>query len=60
MLLTRAYLKRRFQELKTTMAIMQAVNTRTRRFIPIQREQLQHTAATSRRSLESTCRRSAR
>jgi len=38
-LLTRAYLKRRFEELKTTMAIMQAVNTRTRRFIPIQREQ---------------------
>jgi len=39
LLLTRAYLKNRFEELKTTMAIMQAVNTRTRRFIPIQREQ---------------------
>jgi hypothetical protein len=38
-LLTRSYLKDRFEELKTTMAIMQAVNTRTRRFIPIQREQ---------------------
>ena len=38
-LLTRAYLKNRFEELKTTMAIMQAVNTRSRRFIPIQREQ---------------------
>ena len=37
-LLTRAYLKKRFEELKTVMAIMQAVNTRTRRFIPIQRE----------------------
>jgi hypothetical protein len=39
MLLTRPYLKDRFEELKTTMAVMQAVNTRTRRFIPIQREQ---------------------
>ncbi len=38
LLLTRSYLKDRFEELKTTMAIMQAVNTRTRRFIPIQRE----------------------
>lgn len=38
-LLTQAYLKDRFEELKTTMAIMQAVNTRTRRFIAIQREQ---------------------
>ena len=37
-LLTRSYLKNRFEELKTMMAIMQAVNTRTRRFIPVQRE----------------------
>jgi Caspase domain/TIR domain len=37
-LLTRSYLKDRFEELKTTMAIMQAVDTRTQRFIPIQRE----------------------
>lgn len=38
-LLTQQYLKKRLEELKTTMAIMQAVNTRTRRFIPVQREQ---------------------
>ncbi|HWO20051.1 MAG TPA: caspase family protein [Kofleriaceae bacterium] len=38
-LLTRAYLESRFEELKTTMAIMQAVNTRSRRFIPVLREQ---------------------
>lgn len=38
-LLTQSYLDDRFEELKTTMAIMQAVNTRTRRFIAIQREQ---------------------
>jgi hypothetical protein len=38
-LLTRSYLKDRFEELKTTMAIMQAIDTRTQRFIPIQREQ---------------------
>jgi hypothetical protein len=38
-LLTASYLKDRFEELKTTMAIMQAVNTRTRRFITIRREQ---------------------
>jgi hypothetical protein len=38
-LLTRSYLQDRFDELQTTMAIMQAVNTRTRRFIPVQREQ---------------------
>ena len=37
-LLTRSYLKDRFEELKTAMAVMQAVSTRTRRFIPIQRE----------------------
>lgn len=38
-LLTRAYLQSRFEELKTAMAIMQAVSTRSRRFIPVLREQ---------------------
>jgi hypothetical protein len=38
LLLTQSYLQQRLEELTTTMAILQAVNTRTRRFIPIQRE----------------------
>ena len=37
-LLTESYLRSRLDELKTTMAILQAVHTRTPRFIPILRE----------------------
>jgi hypothetical protein len=37
-LLTASYLKDRFEDLKTTMAVIQAVNTRSKRFIAIQRE----------------------
>jgi Caspase domain/TIR domain len=37
-LLTASYLRSRLDELKTTMAILQAVHTRTPRFIPILRE----------------------
>jgi hypothetical protein len=37
-LLTPSYLKERFQEFTTTMAVLQAVNTRTPRFITILRE----------------------
>jgi hypothetical protein len=37
-LLTASYLKDRFKELMTTMAVLQAVNTRTPRFVPIVRE----------------------
>lgn len=38
LLLTRSYLEDRDEELKTAMAITQALDTRTPRFIPIQRE----------------------
>lgn len=38
MLLTPSYLKERFQEFTTTMAVLQAINTRTPRFVPILRE----------------------
>ncbi len=37
-LLTPSYLKERFQEFTTTMAVLQAINTRTPRFIAILRE----------------------
>ncbi|HEX2689742.1 MAG TPA: caspase family protein [Kofleriaceae bacterium] len=37
-LMTPAYLKERFQEFTTTMAVLQAINTRTPRFVPIVRE----------------------
>jgi Caspase domain/TIR domain len=37
-LLTASYLKERFQEFTTTMAVLQAINTRTPRFVPILRE----------------------
>jgi hypothetical protein len=37
-LLTESYLKNRFDELTTTMSVLQAVDTRTPRFIPIVRE----------------------
>lgn len=37
-LLTASYLKDRFKELTTTMAVLQAVHARTRRFIRILRE----------------------
>lgn len=37
-LLTASYLRDRFKEFTTTMAVLQAVNTRTPRFVPILRE----------------------